>query len=220
MDGVPAATNPITYVNDRAGTGLTNSGYAICFPVRSSYNFTLRAFEESTSTERALYGNGRTYTEYSTISSIKGKRVPETGSINYGNLTSLSINTRSQYDDTIPYAESVQPNRVFVSDVDVQSSFKNGYRDFKGFNFKDYDSELGPITAIDSFGQLTYIIFRNGISYIEVSERSTVSTENGNNVYIAASEVLPPKSSNIVKGLGSTHSKSVISTEYGIFGVS
>ncbi len=223
--GVPTATNPYNYIKDgdkeiREGVNITNSGYALGFPVRSKFNFALRAAYEADAVETKLYNKDRTYTSSFPEDEVHGNRQAETSVINYGNILDESIILTPPYDPNVPYIKSEYKNRVLTSEISVTGEFENGYRDFKGLNFKDYDEELGYIVATVSLGVYTYLIYKDGVSMIEISERTSItSEETGANVYMAAADVLPPKSIPILTNIGSQHLKSVISTEAGIFGV-
>jgi len=225
IDGVPAASTPINYVKDgdleiRNGVNITNSGYAIGFPVRSKYNFAIRSKYKADILDGNLYGKDRTYTSSFPKGEVHGNRQPETSVINYGNIVEGSVNTKQQYDISIPFNKSDYDNRVVTSEISVTGEFENGYRNFKGLNFKDYDEELGEIIAMTSSGVHTYIVYTNGVAIIEVSERSAITSETtGTNVYIGSAGVLPPKSTPVFTTVGSQHLHSVVNTEKGIFGV-
>ncbi len=226
IDGIPTASNPANYLKDetdlvtREGVNITNSGYAIGFPVRSNYNFALRALHEVDEVETKLYGKSRTYTSSLPENEVHGNRQAETSVINYGNIIQDSILTSEQFDPTIPYIKLEYDNRIVTSEISITGEFENGYRNFKGLNFKDYDEDLGPITAVISHGLYSYIIFNNGVSLIEISERSAVTNETtGANVYTASADILPPKSIPVFTNIGSQHLKSIIPTEAGVFGV-
>jgi hypothetical protein len=223
VEGAPTASNPQDYKNDdgsgREGTGLTNAGYGVCFPVRSSYNFALRALDKVSDEEYAIHRSERTYLSDKNRDKIRGNMQAETLTSNYGNYIENSIVKKSQYNNSIPFNQVNQPNRVYISSADITSEFENGYRDFRGFNFRDYENKLGPLTKIESNGILTYLIFISGVAVIEVSERAAIQSEQGNNVYMANAAVLPDKANTVLSFIGSKYLKSVVSTNYGIYGV-
>jgi len=220
IDGIPTATDPTAYKEDRSGTGLVDSGLVMSFYVAySSVNFQIRGEEYGDVVEEKLYKSPRKYYTYSNALSVRGARRPEPRVLNYGNVIYDSINYNRAYDPTTPYTKLLQDNRVYVSDANIVSSFDNGYRQFKGINFRDYDSELGPIVALASFGLQTFIVYEHGVSAIEISERAAMQTQDSSNVYIKSAQVLPEKSTNILPFIGSQHKHSVISTDYGVTGV-
>jgi hypothetical protein len=106
-----------------------------------------------------------------------------------------------------------------VSEVSVNGEFENGYRNFKGINFKDYDEDLGPIIRMVSNEQLTYLVFDAGVSAIEVNERVAVSNAETANVYLDSAAALPPKSSNVFSTMGTQDFHSVVATEQAVVGV-
>lgn len=224
--GVPTATNPSLYTYDdggiaiREGVNITNSGYAIGFPVRSVYNFAIRASYSTDDVEKKLYGKDRSYTSSFPEGEVHGNRQAESAKINYGNILHESVLTTEPFDPTIPYLKLDYDNRVITSEISVTGEFENGFRNFKGLNYKDYDESLGPITVIVSNGLYTYIVYKNGISLVEISERSAITSESTQtNVYIASADVLPPKSTPIFTSTGSQHLRSIVPTETGIYGI-
>jgi len=225
IGGIPTATNPSNYVkNDdtitREGTGITNSGYAINFPVRSNYNFAIRAYYKADELDKNLYKRNRTYPRLDAKGDVMGNRQPETNVINYGNIIEDSIIRRSLFTDDLPYFKHAYTNRILVSEESATNQFENGYRNFRGLNFKDYDEDLGPLVTMASNGLYTYLIFSNGVSMIELSERHQISGKEGSaNVYVGIADVLPPKTAPIFSTIGSQHLKAVVSTESMVFGV-
>ena len=231
IEGIPTANNPSLYINSgddvssatvetREGVNITNSGYAIGFPVRSNYNFAIRALYEADDVETKLYGKSRTYTSSLPEGEVHGNRQPETSIINYGNILHDSIMTFEQFDASIPYLKLDYNNRITTSEISVTGEFENGFRNFKGLNFKDYDEDRGSIVAMVSMGLYTYVVYKDGVSLIEISERSAITSEDTNtNVYIASADVLPPKTTPVLTNIGSQHLKSIIPTEAGVFGV-
>ncbi len=219
IDGIPTATSPASYKEDRSGTGIVDTGMVIGFPVKTDVNYYIRGQEFGDVIEKNMYKTRRKYATKDNALEMHGTRRPEPQVINYGNIRQISITAKSPYDPTVPYTKLVQENRIYISNANITSAFENGYRQFKGINFKDYDSELGPITALVSHGVLTYIIYKSGVSSIEILERAAMQMKDGSNVYIDNARLLPEKSSNIIPFLGSQHKHSVISTDYGVTGV-
>jgi len=226
VEGVPTASNPLAYAYEadtpiREGTGITSSGMAIGFPVRSKYNFAIRALVDADSYQDAT-GTGaiELATEEGLYreDDVLGNRQPETNMINYGNFVEGSALSRTIADSSIPYAKIDYPNRVMVSEVSVTGEFDNGYRNFKGLNFKDYDEDLGDIVALTSGNLYTYIVYRNGVAIIEVQERTAISGEESANIYIEAAQALPPKSIVVLTTIGSQHLKSISNTEGAVYG--
>ena len=234
IDGIPTASNPLAYAYDadtpiRQGVNITSSGLAVQFPVRSKYNFAIRALMDEDSfaadeqtdlkVEDNLYNKGRTYTSNNpSESDVLGNKQAETSMINYGNFVDDSPNKLTIVDENIPYAKIDYPNRVIVSEVSVKGEFNNGYRNFKGLNFKDFDEEYGPITKIISGNVMTYLVYEKGVAAIEIDERTAISGEGQSNVYIDSAHVLPPKSNLIFTATGSQDMKSVAISESAVYG--
>ena len=232
--GIPTASNPAAYAYEnerptRDGVKITNSGYAVGFPVRSKYNFAIRALLEydkdfasnaELAAEAALYNAGRTYCPSNPKpEDILGNRQKETSMINYGNIIDESLIKQTKIDKNIPYAKVAYPNRIIVSEVSVFGEFNNGYRNFRGLNAKDYNEELGSLTAMIAGSTFVYLVFTNGVSIIEVDERTMISGENKSNIYIDAAKVLPPKGTVVLATMGAQQLNAVVSTEGAIFGL-
>jgi hypothetical protein len=65
----------------------------------------------------------------------------------------------------------------------------------------------------------TYLVHESGVESIEVSERVAISDKETANIYLEASQALPPKATPVLTNIGSTVLKSVLSTESAVFGI-
>jgi len=70
----------------------------------------------------------------------------------------------------VPYLKDKFNNRIMFSELHVNDSFRNGYRIFKGFNYKDYNVGWGSITKILEWKNNILIIFEHGIGIVPINE--------------------------------------------------
>jgi hypothetical protein len=123
IEGVPNANNPLDYAYDadtpvRDGVKITSSGMAVGFPIRSKYNFAIRALMEADayfdatgtqlsdlSIEEEMYKKGRTYcSSLPSVEDVMGNRQAETSMMNYGNMTENTIMFYNKVDKITPYS--------------------------------------------------------------------------------------------------------------------
>lgn len=222
--GAPTANDPAGYFgyangNTREAINMAPIGLCSKYPMRSNYNFTLRSLEEADATETKLYSTKRGFIPLNNARQQYGNRQFETRKYNHGHSAQQeSVLQYYRYDADRPYTQYNYTNRISVSSAGVEGTFTNGFRDFSGLNFKDYNKELGEIVAIREVQGKVYIIFEEGISVINVDERSMLSTNTGS-VYTDSVNVLSPQAQVISSTIGTLHKTSVISSDNAIYGV-
>ncbi len=215
----PQVTDLAVFAEGRRNLGMLNYGYVIPVPAQSNYNFNIRSKDRSAPGEFAAFGRDRSFIPARPLASSRGNRLLDTGKMNKGyNAQDVSDNKFFKLSDSAPYYKELFPNRVYASESFRESNFVNGFTIFKGLNYKDYNSELGPIYRLITLSDKLYSIFRDGIGIIGVGERTQVSTDTGG-VYIDNADVLSQKASIISTGYGSDQPRSVVSTNNFIYGV-
>jgi len=105
------------------------------------------------------------------------------------------------------------------SDIHINDAFKNGYRVFKGSNYRDYTREYGEITKLISLNSSLLCVFEHGVALIPVNERAVAGQGQGGNVYINTSNVLPENPKIISDTYGSNFADSIIKTPRFVYGV-
>lgn len=219
IDEAPQATDIEAYKEDRRNVGMMDYGYAISLPSKSNYNFHLRVPSNKNDSERDLFGSKRTFLPISGKDSIRGAKLDETDKFNHGyGKAGESIISSFRLNPDAPYYKSEQPNRVYVSDTDIESNFINGFTQFKGLNYKDYNSELGPIQAMVTFNGKIVAAFSSGVSTIGVDERTMVPGSEGD-IFMDNAKALASKSEVKSTILGSDQVTSVIATSRYVYGV-
>lgn len=219
IEEAPQATDIKAYAEANRNIGMLNYGYVIPIPAQSNYNFNIRSKDKSNEQEFRALGKERSFIPIRQLGSSRGNRVFDTGKFNSGySAHDSSDNKLFKLSDAAPYYKEAYPNRVYASESFQETNFVNGFTIFKGFNFKDYNSELGPIYRLITLSDKLYAVFRDGIGIIGVSERTQVSSDTGG-VYIDNADVLAQKATIISTGYGSTKPNSVISTNNYVYGV-
>jgi hypothetical protein len=215
----PQASDFSAYWDDRRNLGMLNYGYAIAIPVQSNYNFHIRVLDRGDAGEYEAFGKERSFIPLREVTTSRGNRQFDTGRYNFGySDQDTSDNKFFKLSDTAPYYKSLFPNRVYVSEPSNTNEFVNGFTQFRGINFKDYNTELGPIMRIVTFKDSAIAVFRRGIGVIGVSERAAISNEAGG-VYIDNSDVLAQKATVLSNVFGTVHPRSVAVTDNFVYGV-
>jgi hypothetical protein len=96
------------------------------------------------------------------------------------------------------------------SDVHINDGYKNGFRVFKGQNYRDYTREYGEIVKLVPFESSLLCVFEHGVALIPVNERAVAGQGAGGNVYINTSNVLPENPKVISDMFGSQWPESVL----------
>lgn len=222
--GTPTANDPAPYFgyvngNTREAINMAPIGLTSTVPMRSNYNFELRQLEEADATETKLYNTKRGYLPLNNARQQFGNRQFETRAYNHGHSAqNESVLTYYKFDSDKPYTQFNYSNRISVSSAGVQGTFTNGFRDFSGLNFKDYNKELGEISAIREVQGKVYVVYENGVAAINVDERSMLSTNNGS-VYTDVANILSPTSQVVSSVLGSTYTSSIVKSDKALYGV-
>lgn len=215
----PQATDLDAFSEGRRNLGMLNYGYVIPIPAQSNYNFNIRSKDRTVAGEFAAFGRDRSFIPARTLSSSRGNRLFDTSRMNKGYMAqNVSDNRFFKLSDAAPYYKELYPNRVYASESFHETNFVNGFTIFKGLNYKDYNSELGPIYRLITLSDKLYAVFRDGIGIIGVNERTQVSNDTGG-IFIDNADVLAQKATIISTGYGSDQPSSVVSTNNYIYGV-
>ena len=186
----PQATDINTYKTTRRSLGLLSYGYAIPVPAQSNYNFNVRVKERVDEREYKVYGTDRSFLPLRGKDSIRGSKQYETGAYNHGyNAQDKSAFKQFRLNLNAPFYKFKYPNRIYVSSESNENEFINGFTNFKGLNFKDYNTDLGAITKLISLNNVLICVFRDGVAQIGIDERTVLSQDTGG-VFVDAANVL------------------------------
>lgn len=206
---------------DKINLGDINAvqlGQWITFTVRSSFNLSIRAVDDSNVDEAALTGVNRSFYPNIPLSTAGVYKIPEALCYNKGfqNSTSERLNF---IEPDIPALKNDFTNRILYSDINVNDAFKNGYRTFQGTHYRDYSKAYGQITKLVEIGGYLLCVCEHGILLIPVNERALAGDSAGGNIYINTSNVLPENPLVVSDTFGSQWKESIIKTPRGIYGV-
>ena len=212
-------TNDITaYKTTRRSLGLLSYGYAIPIPAQSNFNFNVRSKERVDQREYNVFGTDRSFLPIKGQDLIRGSRQFETGAYNTGySAQDRSAFKQFRLDLNAPFYRFQYPNRVYVSAASDENEFVNGFTNFKGLNFKDYNTDLGAITKLISLNNVLIAVFRDGVSQIGVDERSMLSKDTGG-IFTDSAQIL--SRANVINSeYGSSHMNSVATSNNFVYGV-
>jgi len=217
IPGIPTATDPSLYVDGNRDTGLYPKGFVFPIITENNYNTALRTFDFHEATEKILYGKDRSFYPIDNINSLRSSRQPESTGYNHGYDYDGSDVEYNSLNDRAPSLQLSYGNRLMVSAANVETSFVNGYSDFSGLNFRDYNKQLGEVTKLISHDNNLYCIFENGIGLVPINQRTMVSEQEGG-IFIDNAQVLGQKMYVITSEYGSDQQFSVIKTENAVYG--
>ena len=184
-------------------------GMWVTFQLRSSNNLNIRTLDGSDVDETAMTGNPRGYFPIQPMSVDGTYKKPESQIYNKGFTKSVSERWNMELPD-VPHIKNWFGTRIMYSDIHVNDGFKNGFRIFRGTNYRDYTREYGEITKLISLESNLLCIFEHGIALIPVNERAVAGQGAGGNVYINTSNVLPENPRIISDMFGSQWPESIL----------
>ena len=204
---------------NRGDVNAVKLGSWLTIKVRASYNLSIRSLDERYTTESATMGRARGFYPLQQASAEGGYKIPESAVLNDG----FGSTVGERWYNILPNAPYYNSNfnyRILYSDVNVQDSYKNGYRTFRYGNMQDYTKQYGQIIKlVEWYGDLI-CVFEHGVALLPVNERALAATGSGGEVFINNSNVLPDALNAIISDkFGSQWADSVIKTPYYVYGV-
>lgn len=203
---------------NRGDVNAIKIGHWVTFKVCSNINLSMRSTDVSYSSEMGLTGKARGFFPLQSMSVTGESKIPESFVMNAG----VSSTTSDKYYFELPNVPAIKNKfhtRIMYSDINVNDSFKNGYRVFKLTHYRDYPLTYGNITQlVEWFGNLI-CVFEHGVAIIPVNERAVAGDGAGGNIFINTSNVLPENPKMLSDTFGTQWSDSVIQTPYYVYGV-
>lgn len=215
----PAAIDPEVYDSRNQDTGLYPKGFVFPMVTENNYNVTLRTFDHHSEVEEGLYGKGRTFFPIDSPDAMRSTRQPESMGYNHGYDFDSSDRKYVALNDRAPILDRLYGNRVMVSKSSVDGNFVNGYVDFSGLNFRDYNSQLGELTKLIAHDDVVYCVFESGVGILPINQRTMVNTEGTGQVFLDDAQALASKMRIISSEYGSNQQFSVIKTDLAVYGV-
>ena len=203
---------------NRGDVNAIKIGHWVTIKVCSNINLSMRCSDVSYSSEKGLTGKFRGFYPLQSMSPTGESKIPESFIVNAG----LSSTTSDKYHYEVPDVPAIKNKfniRIMYSDINVNDSFKNGYRVFKLTHYRDYPLTYGSIVRlIDWFGSLI-CVFEHGVALIPVNERAVAGEGAGGNIFINTSNVLPENPKMLSDTFGTQWPESVIKTPYYVYGI-
>ena len=184
-------------------------GMWVTFQLRSSNNLNIRTMDGSDVDETAMTGQPRGYYPIQPMSTEGVYKKPESQIYNKGFAKSVSDKWNFELPD-VPYIKNWFGTRIMYSDIHINDGYKNGFRIFRGTNYRDYTREYGSITKLVPLESSLLCVFEHGVALIPVNERAIAGQGAGGNVYINTSNVLPENPKIISDMFGSQWSESIL----------
>lgn len=184
-------------------------GTWVTFRVRSSNNLNIRTQDSSHNAEYSMTNTPRTYFPKSPMSVEGVYKIPESSTFNAGFKKLLSERYNFEVPN-VPWIKNWFGTRIMYSNINVSDSFQNGFRVFKGQNYRDYTREYGEITKLISFESSLLCVFEHGVALIPINERTIAGQGQGGFAYINTSNVLPDNPRIISDVYGSQWADSVL----------
>jgi hypothetical protein len=83
---------------------------------------------------------------------------------NHGYTGDVNPVSYSRIAENSPYNTEF-PNRILLSERNKTQGFFNAFRDLKGFNYRDYGVEFGPIIKLIGIKKYTVYTSYRGVGY-------------------------------------------------------
>lgn len=203
---------------NRGDVNAIKIGHWVTVKVCSNINLSMRCTDSSYPSEMGMSGKSRGFYPLQAMSVTGESKIPESFVINGG----LNSTTSDKYYFEMPNVPAIKNKfnvRIMYSDININDSFKNGYRVFKLTHYRDYPLTYGSITKlVEWFGNII-CVFEHGVALIPVNERAVAGEGAGGNVFINTSNVLPENPKMLSDTFGTQWSESVIKTPYYVYGV-
>lgn len=184
-------------------------GMWVTFRVRSSNNLNIRTLDHSQVDEEAMTGHPRGYYPYLPMNTEGPYKKPDSQVFNNG--FNFKLNERYHFlVPDVPYIKNWFGTRIMYSDIHLNDAYQNGFRTFRGQNYRDYTREYGEIVKLVSLNSNLLCVFEHGIALIAINERTLAGSGAGGAVYINTNNVLPENPKIISNSYGSQWADSVL----------
>ena len=197
------------------GRNLFDNGQIIEIISYANINADIRSVERISPEESAQHSGDRNF--YPNKEDMFGDSRPDSAGYNHGYTGDIFPITYFRIEENTPVFSTSFPNRILLSTRNQTQSFFNSFRDIKGFNFRDYGIELGPIIKLVTIKSVLLSIHPTGVLAIGVDDRTLLA--EGSDIFINTAESLSPKAYTISDIYGSQHPESLVKTDITVIGV-
>lgn len=197
------------------GRNLYDVGHTVEIFAQTNINADIRSIQNLSDEDTLLYGGERDF--YPNKKEIFGDARPDAASYNHGYTGDQHVITYNRIEENSPVYNTSFPNRILLSERNQTQSFFNSFRDIKGFNFRDYGVELGPIIKIIAVRNILLSVHPGGVLAIGVDDKTLIA--EGSDVYVDTAQALSPTSKTISDAYGATNPEAVVKTDITVAGV-
>lgn len=205
---------------NRSDVNAVDLGHTFITKVYSSQNLCIRSTDGSHITERATFGQVRSFYPLRDSGYKVSNKLPDSQIFNGGYEKSLGEQYYVAQVDDIPTLNSNHQNRIIHSEIEEKGSFSNNLRVFKQTSFTDYTRQYGEIVKILNLkDQYLFIVFEHALGVVTVKEKAIATQSSSGFAYIDTAHVLSDSPTFLTTDYGSQWADSVIQTPTGIYGV-
>lgn len=201
-----------------AGAALEPLGSTMGIVAHSSTNFAIRSSDFKSEVERELYNNDRQFYPVYPEDNIATSQQLDSKLYYKGYNFERGAITKSRQLVQSPAFVEEFPHRVMLSAASSQTSFYNGYRDFSGFNFRDYDSGYGQLIKLAAIKTYLFAIYENGVGDIIIRDKTLVSDNDGS-VFVNQALKMHPQLQTVSDLHGTTYPYSICITYRSVYGI-
>lgn len=189
---------------NRADVNAVGLGQWITFPICGTHNFALRDVDAYQSTEEATFMRKRSF--YPLHKKVLQDPLRDSNVINAATGISIPDKGYNALPD-VPFLKQEYFTRIYNSLIDNTNSISNELKFVLENAYRDYTKQHGQITKVIAMNNALYVVFSHGIGVIQ-----QIPTGQTADKFL-------PEISIIEQDLGSLWKDSIITTEYGIYGL-
>ena len=203
---------------NRADVNAVPIGNWFTFKVMSNVNISMRDIDLMNPTEQSIFGKPRGFFPLNRLSTAGDNKLPDSNIINGAANVTLSKRYNFLLPD-VPFLKNKFDTRILYSNIHITDAFTNGFRVFRGGNYRDYPKTYGALVSMHELNGNIVTVMENGVLLIPVNERALAGEGAGGTVYINTSNILPENPRVLSNTFGSIWKDSVIMSVNTIYGV-
>ena len=203
---------------NRADVNAVPLGHWFTFKVMSNVNVSMRDINLMEPEEQSIFGKPRGFYPLYPMSTKATYKLPESNILNAA--ANITLSKRFNFlIPNIPFYKNKFDTRINYSDIHITDAFRNGYRIFRGGNYRDLPKTYGALVALKELNGNLIAVMENGVLLIPINERALAGEGDGGSIYINTANVLPENPRVLSNTYGSIWKDSVIQTVGVIYGI-
>jgi hypothetical protein len=195
-----------------------DSGLIVTWWQESKYNLHLRQQKQYDSSEL----EERSFFPYKTLGDVanyRKVRLPETIAHSPGYAVTSTLKSFFNISSLIVSEKTRFMNRIYHSERHIPNSFRNGYRSFLQNSYKDYDTSMGPITALFNHRGNVLVVFQHGIGIGGINQRIETGRDGAGAIFVEPTTVLPPVLTYLSREIGAQDNMTLVQTPGAVYGI-